>query len=144
MRNMEREKFEESWRQAFNQAEMSPSDKVWTNIELDLEKADGDKLKRRLLYYQMLAAASVVFAMAIGGIGYYYSFKTDRGASTLAVSEQTSPETSNESAGRIDTFRAQEEMVLHQDETVAHDNPASANQEGTEKTGTPPVDTDTP
>jgi hypothetical protein len=74
MKNMEREKFEESLKNAFENAEVGPSDKVWMNIELDLEKAKGGHLKRRLMFYQMLAAASVVFAMAIGGIGYYNSF----------------------------------------------------------------------
>src|SRR5690606_38551962 len=39
--------------------------------------AKGGDLKRRLMFYQMLAAASVVFAMAIGGAGYYLNFKAD-------------------------------------------------------------------
>ena len=64
MRNMERRKFEDSFQDAFRDAEMNPSGQVWTNIELDLEKAEGDKMK-------MLAAASVVFAMCVAGIGYY-------------------------------------------------------------------------
>ena len=90
MKNMEREKFEGSWKSAFDEAEVNPSDKVWTNIELDLEKAKGGDLKRRLLFYQMLAAASVVFAMAIGGIGYYYGFRTTETSGNLAL-ENTSP-----------------------------------------------------
>ena len=57
MKNMEREKFEGSWKNAFEDAEVTPSDKVWANIELDLEKAKGGDLKRRLLFFQMLAAA---------------------------------------------------------------------------------------
>ena len=76
MKNMEREKFERLWKKAFDEAEVTPSEKVWTNIELDLEKAKGGNLKRRLLFYQMLAAASIVFAMAIAGIGYYYGFRS--------------------------------------------------------------------
>src|SRR5690606_25670105 len=47
------------------------SAEVWTNIELDLEKAEGGKMKRRLLFYKLLAAASVAFAMCVAGIGYY-------------------------------------------------------------------------
>src|SRR5688572_417681 len=71
MNDMERRKFEDSFQDAFKDAEVNPSENVWTNIELDLEKAQGDKMKRRLVFFQTLAAASVVFAMCIGGIGYY-------------------------------------------------------------------------
>ena len=87
MKDMEREKFDESLRSAFEKAEINPSDKVWTNIELDLEKAKGGDLKRRLMFYQMLAAASVVFALAIGGIGYYYAFNTNASSSNNSASE---------------------------------------------------------
>lgn len=66
MQDMERRKFEESWKEAFDQAAFRPSDNVWTNIELELEKEKGTRLKRRLLFYQMLAAASVVFSLSFG------------------------------------------------------------------------------
>ena len=84
MKNMEREKFEESWKRAFEKAEVTPSQNVWTNIELDLEKARGGELKKRLMFYKMLAAACVVFAMAVGGVGYYYTF-TPNASGDLAV-----------------------------------------------------------
>lgn len=85
MKNMEREKFEESLRNAFDQAGVSPSDNVWTNIELDLEKEKGGHLKRRLMFYQMLAAASVVFAMAIGGFALYYTSQNQTSGEILAM-----------------------------------------------------------
>lgn len=66
MRDMERQKFDGEWGKAFDQAEVSPSDQVWTNIELDLEKAKGTQLKKRLVFYQLLAAASVFLAMGVG------------------------------------------------------------------------------
>ena len=71
MTDMESRKFEDSFKKAFEEAEVSPSDSVWTNIALDLEKADGGKVRRRLLFYKTLAAASVLFAMAVAGAGYY-------------------------------------------------------------------------
>lgn len=69
---MERQRFEDSWKEAFKDAEMSPSESLWTNIELDLEKAEGKKMKKRVLYFKLLAAASVAFAMTFAGIGYLY------------------------------------------------------------------------
>jgi hypothetical protein len=89
MKNMEREKFEESFRDAFEKAEVSPSDRAWVNIELELEKAKGGDLKRRLMFYQMLAAASVVFAMAIAG-GSYYSHITVKESYSESVASKTS------------------------------------------------------
>ena len=68
---MERRKFEDSFKQAFDGTEVDTSDNVWTGIELELEKAEGDKTKRRLLFYKMLAAASVTFALCVAGVGYY-------------------------------------------------------------------------
>ncbi len=68
---MERRKFEDSLKDAFKDAEVEPSGRVWSNIELDLIKAESSKMKRRVFFYQMLAAASVAFAMIISGLGFY-------------------------------------------------------------------------
>ena len=87
MTDMERRKFEDSFKEAFDGAEVSPSEKIWTNIELDLEKAEGGKMRRRLLFYKLLAAASVAFAMCVAGIGYYAVNKsTNTSAGGLASS----------------------------------------------------------
>lgn len=67
----ELQKSEGSFKQAFEGAGISPSDNVWMGIELELEKAEGYKTRRRLLFYKMLAAASVAFALFAAGMGYY-------------------------------------------------------------------------
>jgi hypothetical protein len=90
MKNMEREKFEESLKNAFDQAEIAPSEKVWTNIELDLEKEKGGNLKKRLMFYQMLAAASVIFALGIGSAGLYFSLRSQDYA-TDQIAQQVHP-----------------------------------------------------
>jgi hypothetical protein len=79
----ELEKSEGSFEQAFYGAEINPSDNVWTGIELELEKAEGDKIRRRLRFYKMLAAASVTFALCVAGAGLYV---VDR--KTTALNEQ--------------------------------------------------------
>src|SRR3954465_2187725 len=63
MKRTERQKFEERWQEAFEGSEMTPSDSVWSNIDL---KLDNEKMKRRVVYYQRLAAASVIFALLLG------------------------------------------------------------------------------
>jgi hypothetical protein len=71
MNDMERRKFEDSFQEAFRNAELNPSEKVWTNIELDLERAHSESMKKRIVFFKMLAAASVVFALCAGGLTYY-------------------------------------------------------------------------
>ena len=85
MTDMERRNFEESFKKAFQEAEVQPSDNVWTNVELDLSKAEGEKMKRRVLFYQMLAAASISFAILVTGFSFYVM--NDRSSEQLALAD---------------------------------------------------------
>ena len=71
MNDMEKPTFEENLREAFRGAEAGPSENVWNNIELDLMKAESNKMRRRVLFYQLLAAASITFALLTIGISWY-------------------------------------------------------------------------
>jgi hypothetical protein len=73
---MERQGFEDSWKEAFKDSEVIPSDNVWTNVELDLERAKATILRKRLVRYQLLAAASVLFSIGVG-ISVFVSNKND-------------------------------------------------------------------
>src|SRR6188768_1396917 len=75
---MERGEFNDLMKDAFKDAEVTPSGNVWTNIELDLEKAAGDDIRRRLFYYKMVAAASVIFALSVGATTLYYLTSASR------------------------------------------------------------------
>lgn len=72
MIDMERQNFEKEMKSAFEGAEYSPSENAWVNIELELERAEGKKMRRRIFFYKMLAAASVTFALAVAGAGLFY------------------------------------------------------------------------
>src|SRR3954468_3165395 len=87
---MEKQKFEDKWKDAFRDGEITPSENVWTNIELDLEKDESGGMKRKLLFYQSLAAACVILALAVGGTSLY--FFRDRADSSLAPIAQLQKE----------------------------------------------------
>jgi hypothetical protein len=68
---MEKQKFEDKWKDAFRNAEESPSENVWTNLELGLERTEASVMKQKLVFYKMLAAASVLFALSVCAAGLY-------------------------------------------------------------------------
>lgn len=68
---MEKQKFEDAFRDAFKDAEVSPSDHVWTNVALELERIESGRMKRRLLFFKLVAAAAVVFAIMVAGASLY-------------------------------------------------------------------------
>lgn len=95
MNDMERRKFEDAVKDAFSGAEASPTETVWTNIELDLERAEGDKMRRRIFFYKLVAAASVAFAMCVAGVGYYTVTKNDAGVGGTDLSFNTTQDASD-------------------------------------------------
>ncbi|MFM8913935.1 MAG: hypothetical protein ACKOE6_13635 [Flammeovirgaceae bacterium] len=64
----ENRKFEDEWKDAFADAEGDVDQSVWVNIDSKLANAESGAMKKRVLFYQWLAAASVVLAMVAGGV----------------------------------------------------------------------------
>lgn len=78
MENTERNKFERAWQDVFAQAEQTPSQEVWMGVERNLAIAEGGQMKRQVVFYQRVAAAAVLMALALGAITTYYVYTTDR------------------------------------------------------------------
>ncbi len=72
MKNQEKGKFEDAWQKAFDGAEQAPSESVWLGVEQSLNKTATVVMKRRVVFYQRLAAASVFFALLLGGLSTYF------------------------------------------------------------------------
>jgi hypothetical protein len=77
MQDTERQKFEENWKKAFDGAESTPPDHVWNSIELDLAGQESASMKKKVVFYQRLAAAMLLFAMTAGVYGYYSGRRTN-------------------------------------------------------------------
>jgi len=112
MKDMEKQKFEQEWKDAFDQAEVSPSDNLWTNIELNLEKADASKMKSRLQFYKLMAAASVLFAVCMAGaFAYYYNTRTTNGNEQFVANKKKPVEQPQDKPA----FRVKESELLIQE-----------------------------
>jgi hypothetical protein len=129
---MERQKFEESFKKAFGNAEVPPSEKVWMNIELDLERLERGQMKKRLTFFKLLAAASVVFGLALAGAGLYLlSVNRSEPAESMALQGDTGP------AG--DQTRNQAQQQIEEPSHVNEPNEApSASSQGPASTSADP------
>ncbi len=83
-------KFEDSWKEVFGRAEVSPADSVWSKIDHDLANADTFDLKRRVVLYQRVAAVSILFALLAGSFGFY-RWRVDNSKFTQQKSVEHNP-----------------------------------------------------
>ncbi len=67
-----KDNFEKQWAEAFENAESSPSPHVWKNISHELANQQVSGYKKRLFWFQLAAAASLVLAAALGAL-YFFS-----------------------------------------------------------------------
>lgn len=109
---MESNNFERQWKDAFQGAEALPSGSVWTNVELDLEKAAGRKMKQRILFYKLMAAASLIFALGLAGVYYVERFSiidsmANNGADNLSP-DQIVKSQSSQSTDRFEDSGSEE------------------------------------
>ena len=99
---MEKQSVEGSFRNAFQEAEMRPSSEVWAHIELAIEKESGDKLKKRVVYYRWMAAASILLAISLVTVGYFTFVKDAASQNTIVLNtdrpQQTPEKLKNENA----------------------------------------------
>ncbi len=76
--------YERKWQQAFEGAEITPPEKLWTGIEASIANGEAAKYKRRAFYYKWLAAAGMVlFAGLLGYLAYQSSWVTNSSETTI-------------------------------------------------------------
>lgn len=95
MENLERQRFEENWKSAFENAEQSPSDRVWWSIDTALTSAEGGSMRRKVVFYKRLAAASVVLALALAGSTTYYLLNEEGTELAVVQNNQQTTTTNN-------------------------------------------------
>ncbi len=63
--------FENRWKEQFGDAEATPPASVWDRIDSNLAGSMVDRYKKKLFYYQITAAASILLALLFGSYTLY-------------------------------------------------------------------------
>lgn len=93
MINQEQNNFEEQWKQAFESASMPPSDKLWANIEAELDK---DKRRRPVFFIlrpsYLAGGIAALLLMLWGGISIMNNINQDTKNIGIAVNQPKTTE----------------------------------------------------
>lgn len=84
--------YEKMWKEAFDHAEMSPSDDLWDKIDTQLTRQESGAYKKRFLFYRAVAAACLLCLLGLGifTASHYYE---DKPQQPLSVdSQQQAPQ----------------------------------------------------
>ena len=65
MKDLNKPRFEEEWRRAFEEAELPPANDVWARLDAHLANQESRKYKNRLVWFQRIAAG--VLLVLLGG-----------------------------------------------------------------------------
>jgi hypothetical protein len=80
------ENFNSEWKKAFDGAEVPPSSKVWGNIDAQLLTRENASMKKRVIFYQRLAAASVGVMFLVSGYAFWGGIESQN---TIATNTET-------------------------------------------------------
>ncbi|MEQ8477131.1 hypothetical protein [Fulvivirga sp.] len=120
MKESDRGMFENEWESAFEGAEMAPSETVWSKIEVEVANNEGKNYKRSLLFFKLLAAASVSFAMSIGGWQLYENYYNQGNLFEVTADQ----ESDNSSQPEVDT-KEKQPLIAQEKESVSKRNERS-------------------
>jgi hypothetical protein len=86
--------FENKWKSLFQDAEATPSTSVWDRIDSRLAGSELARYKKKLFYYKITAAASIILALLFGSYSLYNVIQDSK---TLQVTQdlQTGAESEN-------------------------------------------------
>jgi len=121
---MGRPQFEDKWKNVFDGASSDVSESVWAKIELDLISNENHRNKNRVIFYQRLAAAIALFAIALGSFLTYEKMVNDAEVELVQLDQTNQVEPNDLEKGNNSNSR-QSDPVLKNDESNLHSNPTS-------------------
>ncbi|MEQ8926358.1 MAG: hypothetical protein RLO81_11125, partial [Fulvivirga sp.] len=124
----ENRRFEKEWEMAFEGKEISPSDKLWDGIELHLARNENEGNKRRLLFFKLMAAASISFAMIVGTWEGYQYYTSDQSNSTYSAKKESAVGTSEKVESSTSNDLSNTEQEGNSANTIIASNDARDNE----------------
>ncbi len=89
MKNLNEHRFEDEWRNAFQEAESSPRADVWARLDAHLANQETQRYKRRLIWYQRIAAAVALLLLSTGGVWYWLDKGKHHGGNVAVVTPRS-------------------------------------------------------
>ncbi len=84
------QKLEDIFREGMGEAEVTPSDRLWERIDHKLDTKDATFYKERLIWFQRVAAASVILILFTGGY-LFFDYRTTENPQ-LAIADKSPAE----------------------------------------------------
>jgi hypothetical protein len=84
---MAKQPFEKAWREAFQDQEKQPPAHLWNSLATELANAEATRSRKRAIFFQWLAAASVVFAMGL----VFWNLNSNTSVQPIAANQQAAP-----------------------------------------------------
>lgn len=129
----ERSDWEKEWESSFNGASLPPSENVWNGIDGALDRQEVRKYKKRALFYQWVAAASVLLVMGLSGWLMLDELVTKKTEQLVAEEELLRPSASKPT---VESTPAQQEVASARTSSGRSEvESESASSSSTETTG---------
>ncbi len=112
-----RSSFEDQWKEAFEDAEVSPSANLWKNIDSQLTAQESGKYRKGFIFYRAVAAACIVCLL---GMGYFLLRQGSDSQGNELTNQPTKEETFSEGQTR-DNNLALGEDTARKNNQIAED-----------------------
>jgi hypothetical protein len=124
--------FENSWKEKFEDAEATPAASVWDRIDASMAGGVIKRYKRKLFYYQITAAASILLALLFGSYTLY-NLISNSGSEQLVTAPSNMVESDSNEADPRDFPSEQVPDLKDIDNSVAESDPIKDNQNKTRR-----------
>ena len=120
--------FENRWKEQFEDAEATPSASVWDRIDANMAGSEVKRYKKKLFYYQVTAAASILLALLFGSY-ILFNLNSDTNPGQLVQLPSAVEGSESGQADTPDTSKEQIQNYLESDKYQSGTTPRVASTE---------------